>query len=112
MDSYDFVIDKIVNTRPNSKSQFRGVSQLANVKVGDTPRTLKAVTKVSIRALFRVCTILPSSAARRNPYHRSQQHESSSSPCHAQERAPFVRCDADFGAILIDSIDSLGDDDR
>jgi hypothetical protein len=63
-----------------------------------------------MRALFCICTILPSSATLRNPYHRSQQHESSSSPCHTQERTPFVRCDADFGAILIDSIDSLGDD--
>jgi hypothetical protein len=101
-----------VNNTPNPKSQFGGVSQLANVKVGDTPPTLKAVIKVSIRALFCVCTILPSSAALPNPYHRSQQHESGSSPCHAQKCAPFVRCDADFGAILIDSIDSLDDDDR
>src|SRR3954451_24625930 len=89
-----------------------GVSQLANVKVGDTPRTFKAAIEVSIRALFCVCTILPSSTALRNPYHRSQQHQSGSSPCHAQERAPFVRSDADVGPVLIDSIDGLDDDDR
>jgi hypothetical protein len=74
------------------------------------PRIPNASIKVSICALVCVCTILPSTAALRNPNNRSQQHDNSSSPRHAQELASFICCDANIGAILVHSIDRLDND--
>src|SRR5436190_24023002 len=84
------------------------VSQLANVTVSQC--LAKTSSKDSVSALFYVCDVPASTQDLHSPNERSQQHQSSCGPCHPQELASFVRCDADVGAMLVDGVDCFDND--